>query len=191
MKKVICILFLFCFNYANAQDGTSINYDISRFGKKEPILKMRFIYNDSFAFCYYKSSIDVLKNEKVFSNKLVHHAIFTNKITSITYDEVDFAGKKGLVIKENSNFNWQTLPGTKKILGFECKCAFCISQKNDSTIIWYKEGIRNGLGFLYYNFNLGTPLEIFEYEYKYHYKATKIENGKYYFNLPKEKIFTW
>ena len=158
------------------------------------MFEMRFIYNDSFSFCYYKSDYDSkLEKTNIFSKKLIHHALFTDKKKMISYHEVNFGGQKGYFVDTISTSVWRLYPGTKNIMGYVCKGALNVSPNNDSTLVWYNEGLGNGIGHitltLHLKFNLGTPLEIFEKKNNIHLVAIRIDKGEYEFNLPKGDIF--
>ena len=189
MKKVICFLLMFTFLYANAQDGYSITYNKTLIGFESRIFEMRYVYNDTFSFCYFKhSSNNKLKKAKIFSKKLIHHAQFTDKKNMITYDIVNNDGKKGYFVDTISLSEWKAVMGTKIILGIECKGALKVSSENDSTLVWYNASLGDGLGVFHSNVNFGTPLEIFDQKNNSHFVAIKIEKGDFKFNLPKGEI---
>ena len=167
MKKLICFLLIFSFFSANAQKGYSINYDRTLLGYDNAMFQMRYIYNDSFSFCYYKSDNNFkLEKTKIFSKKLIHHALFTDKKNMVSYNESNYDGRIGYYVDTISLSEWKPYQGTIKIIGYECKGALNVTSKNDSTLVWYNEGLGNGIGLMTLtgtlNFNLGTPLEIFD-----------------------------
>ena len=189
MKKFIYFLLTLSFFSANAQKGYSINYDRTLLGYGNVMFQMRYVYNDSFSFCYYKSDYDSnLEKTNVFSKKLIHHALFTDKKSMICYNEVNYDGRKGYFVNIFTILEWKPYAGAKKILGYDCKGALNVSSNNDSTLVWYNDSLGNGIGLMTLNFSLGTPLEIFDQKNDIHFIATKIDKGDYEFNLPKGEI---
>ena len=194
MKKIISFLFILFSFFANAQKGTLITYKLDkRFyneGGNSKII-FRFIFNDSFAFCYHTiEGEDTLYETKIFSKNIKHHAYFTDKIKMIRFAEVNFK-TLGYNVDTVKIDEWKPISRTKRILGYVCKGVKNVSTKSGTTIIWYTTELGNGIGFTNLNFNLGIPLKVTLKKYNCHFKATIIEKGEYKFNLPKGEILKY
>ena len=55
--------------------------------------------------------------------------------------------------------NWSLLSGAKSILGYTCKAALNINEKNDSTLVWFTNELKYKNGFLFYYGVPGIVLE--------------------------------
>ncbi|MFC4261304.1 hypothetical protein ACFOWM_00310 [Ferruginibacter yonginensis] len=190
MKTFFVIIFLIISLSVKSQQGYAITF--KRAELTTNIIsknKFKFVYNDSFAFQYYYQGNDPLKKQHLYSKKLIHHSIFINRTSFLTYNEVD-ANIKLLIVDTIKPSTWMPTTTTKNILGYTCKGALQVSPTNDSTLIWYTDALGTGVGFLCLHFNLGQPLEVYDQRTNRYFLATTIEKGNYQFNLPKAPIYS-
>ncbi|MFC4261303.1 hypothetical protein ACFOWM_00305 [Ferruginibacter yonginensis] len=189
MRFFFAFLSLFVSVAVDAQEGYCITFnktDIPTGVYYSPSVK--FVYNDSFSFLYYYNlNNDYLKDSTLYSSKLIHHAVFTNKHKMKIYYESTTIGLPIIISDTIIPSAWKKINGTRNILGYEC---FGVKSKNKNIEIWYAEKLGNGVGFMFKNYNLGQPMEMFDYKNGIHYIATKIERGVFGFKLPEEKIVT-
>lgn len=57
---------------------------------------------------------------------------------------------------------WRFMNAEKKILGYTCKPALSINEKNDSILVWYTEELKYKKGFLFYFGIPGIVLEVYD-----------------------------
>lgn len=60
-------------------------------------------------------------------------------------------------------------------MGYDCKLAYCVSSKGDTTIAWYTNQIPAGYGFFDINNLPGAALELVLQKMQRHIVAYKIE----------------
>jgi GLPGLI family protein len=200
MRSVFSFILIFYTVTGLAQHGYSVTYryddryfPITFDGQKRslPALKDRLIFNDSLSFCYrIPDGGDPLRKKTIVGEKLVHHALIYNARTKYYYSEVAWPkGKQEYLISDTlKNENWLFYNDSKEILGFRCRPALRVSEKNDSTLVWFTDSIPKPFGpFMYLGFP-GLVLEVYEQQYGTHLIAAKIESGFYQVLMPKEGI---
>ena len=96
--------------------------------------------------------------------------------------------EKYLIEDSIKNENWLFFDDSKQILGFPCRPALFVNEKNDSTLIWFTDSIPKPAGpLMYFGFE-GLVLEISDQVRGWHIVATKIEKDIFGVTMPKQGI---
>ena len=152
-------------------------------------MRQKMIFNDSMAIIFVLND----NNEPwqpytdIIGDKLQHHGRFSNLITGESFEEVDWPVGDKFLIRDTTVWNWQLLPGIKKILHYSCRAAKYIDKNNDSVFVWYTNDLKFPKGSLDYNNVPGVVLEAFDNrQWKIHIKAKKIKEIKVHIVPPAE-----
>lgn len=182
----ILILITLC-NTSYCQNCFDIEYDI-RWKQSDYAGRSRFIFNDSFSYYYFKSEIDSLQFETVFSESVIHHSAFCDKKLNLEYVGVNYPAGNIYLIKQNiKKLNWQLYAETKVILGHICFKAVTKIYSRKITV-WYTKDLGVGNGLPYYAGLPGTILKIDDKSRNQRFDAVKITKGNYQFFLPEARI---
>lgn len=193
---VIFLLQILLTAVSYAQDGYSVIYKyddrvspITINGEKRilPGVSDRLVFNDSLSFWYrMPQGNDPFRKKITFGNKLIHHAILYNFNTNVFFSEVAWPkGKKFLIQDSIRNENWIFLNDVKEILGYRCRKALYVNEKNDSTLIWFTDSIPKPAGPLNYFGFPGLVLEVFDQVRGWHIVASKVQSGAFGVTMPK------
>jgi len=184
-----------------AQDGYSVMYSYdksympqtdSNSGMRRPDRKDRLICSDTLSFWYSlpDNGKDPFRNNMIFGEKLVHHALLFNSNSGFYFSEVAWPkGTTRYLIQDTiSNENWFFGNESKEILGYRCRPALRVTGNNDSTLVWFTDSIPIPAGpFIYFGFP-GLVLEVYDQVRSRHLIATAIVRGHYQVVMPKEGL---
>lgn len=155
-------------------NGVSQTYNVE-------LPKLRMFINDTIAqIHYFKNGYDPVKRKtKEIGDKLIHHGYFYDFKNRKYYSQCNLDKTlKYLVPIDTTEFkSWNFFPDQKAILGYKCKVAISVNDKNDSTLVWFTNELQCNNGFLFYYGIPGLVLEAYrQYEnMTVHYLAVKIE----------------
>lgn len=153
-----------------------------------PTMENRVVFADSLCFSYYTQGSDPMKKAKLYGEKLMHHAMLFNKNSDLVYSEVNWPSKKDkyLIVDTSKKFNWIFWDDTKLVLGYKCKPALMINEKNDSTLVWFTLEIPEPYGPVGFYGLPGLVLEVYDQRWNSNYIADRIEKGPFSVVFPKE-----
>lgn len=192
LSKFFCLISVFSF----AQKTLIIEYKQEHVGEKDvythsvngvaqtfniELSKVRMLLNDSFAqIHYFRNGYDpIRKKTKQVGDKLIHHGYFYDFINKEYYSQCNLDKTiKNLVPLDTTQYkSWNILDMQKIILGYTCKAALSINEKNDSTLVWFTNDLQFDNGFLFYYGVPGVVLESYDQRFKNttHFLAVKIE----------------
>lgn len=196
-RTIFLSLLLICAKGLLAQQGYSVIYQYNdrvapiTFNQEKRYLpgpKFRLVFDDSLSFYYYIPNGDPYKKKKIFGEKLLHHARIYNAVTNYYYDEVDWpkGAPQYLVTDTMKRETWAGYEDSKIILGYSCRPALYVSQKNDSTLVWFTDSIPKPFGPTGYLGFPGLVLEVYDQRSGQHITAKKIVSGDFRVVMPKE-----
>ncbi len=152
----------------------------------------KLVFSDSLSFFYsIAGAKDPLKGEEVYGSKLMHHAMLYNKNSDLVYSEVNgYPTKKDkyLVVDSSTKYDWIFLDDTKMLLGYKCKPALVVNEKNDSTLVWYTPEIPQPFGPMGLVGLPGLILEVYDQRYGIHMFAEWVEKGNFSVVFPTEGL---
>lgn len=154
--------------------------------------KVRMFVNDSMAqIHFFRNDYDPIKKKvKHIGDKLIHHGYFYDFANKKYYSQCNlYKNLKYLVPIDTTEFkNWSLLSGEKSILGYTCKAALNINEKNDSTLVWFTNELKYKNGFLFYYGVPGIVLESYAQgnNSTVHWYAETIEETAIQLLRPKE-----
>ncbi len=197
MKLFIVFIFLHLSFSSFSQGGYAVIYKrediyfpITFNGEKRkvPLNDNLLLFSDSFSLFYYVAAGNPLKKRKVFGEKLIHHALLYNKKTDIIYSEVNWPRKKNkyLIADTSAKFNWVFRDDMKLVLGYKCKPALMVNEKNDSTLVWFTPEIPEPFGPAGYFGLPGLVLEVFDQRSNLHLFADKLVKDSFSVVFPAE-----
>ena len=147
--------------------------------------RSRIVFNDSMSFAYGlgTSTYDPLKKSKNYGSKVIHHSVLSFKNSDICYRGVaNSTRKKSFFILDTlKKKDWTFTNGSKLIMGYKCKKAFCIKSGSDSLFAWYTDEIPLPFGPTRFRGLPGLVLETYEQTHNgvIHTTAIKIEKGDF------------
>jgi GLPGLI family protein len=197
MRSRIFIFLLIIAVRATAQSGYKVIYKrndqyfpVTLNGEKRRIPSMinKIVFADSLCFSYYIIDSDPLKKAKVFGNKLIHHALLYNKNNDIVYSEINWPSKKDkyLVMDSSKKYKWTFWDDTKLVLGYKCKPALTVNEKNDSILVWFTPEIPEPYGPDGFYGLPGLILEVYDQRWGIHTYADRLEKGSFSVVFPTE-----
>ena len=153
-----------------------------------PAMENRVVFNDSLCFSYYTHGRDPLKKANLYGGKLMHHAMLYNKNNDLVYSEVNWPSKKDkyLIVDTSKKFNWIFWDDIKLVLGYKCKPALMVNEKNDSTLVWFTPEIPEPYGPVGFYGLPGLVLEVYDQRWNSNYYADSIEKGPFSVVFPNE-----
>jgi GLPGLI family protein len=194
MRIRFIILFFFIVVVANAQTTLKIEYNHSTMlnhfnyntNQNQSFISqgesVRMLLNDSMAHIHnFREGLDPYKkNKKIFGKKLIHHGEFLDFKNLNYYSESNEAGFPScLIARDCSNIlKWKIAPeNTKVILGNKCIAAYGLTEKSDTTLVYFTSDLKFKKGFLFYEGIPGVVLESFVQlnGSVIHFEAVKIE----------------
>jgi GLPGLI family protein len=185
MKLLFLLIYLAVINDANSQNTYRIDYDYKMMlpninGQQlYNLYSTKLIYNDSASLFYYMgdtpADMDKLLKNDIIGNKLVHHALYYNLKNKTLYHQTAWPGKKRYLTPEPANSNWTLLNQKDTICYNECKVAYRVGKKNDTTMAWYVPSEKNGFGPSIYVGLPGVVLQVFDQLHGLIFTAIKIE----------------
>lgn len=151
-------------------------------------MEHKIVFTDSLCFSYYIPGSDPLKKATLYGEKLMHHAMLYNKNSNMVYSEVNWPSKKDkyLVADTSKKFNWIFWDDMKLVLGYKCKPALTINEKNDSTLVWFTPEIPEPYGPAGFYGLPGLILEVYDQRWNMNYFAEHIEKGFFSVVFPTE-----
>lgn len=173
MKSVITLIFLHFGFFSFSQQGYAVIYKrediyfpITFNGEKRKVSlnDNLLVFSDSLSLYHYVAGGNPLKKRKVFGEKLIHHALLYNKSCDSIYSEVNWPTKKDkyLIADTSAKFNWTFPEDMKLVLGYKCKPALTVNEKNDSTLVWFTPEIPEPFGPANYIGLPGLVLEVYD-----------------------------
>lgn len=153
-----------------------------------PSMENRIVFSDSLCFSYFTRGTDPMKKANLYGKKLIHHAILFNKNSDLVYSEVNWPSKKDkyLVVDTSTKFDWVFWDDIKLVMGYRCKPALMINEKNDSTLVWYTPDIPEPFGPVGFYGLPGLVLEVYDQRWNSNYIAVQIEKGPFSVVFPNE-----
>lgn len=157
----------------------SINGVTQTFNAELP--RLRMLINDSIAqIHFFRRGYDPIKKKtKQIGEKLIHHGNFYDFKNKQYYNQSSLDKSLKYLIPLDTTFfkKWDFLKNEKIILGYTCKAALSISDKNDSTLVWFTNDLKFNNGFLFYYGVPGVVLEAYNQGINatMHYWAIRVE----------------
>jgi len=183
---------------AIGQEAVSIVYEQEQFGSfriNHELVpyknKLRLLYNDSMAYHYYfLNNRDVLKKQKLFGVKFLHHSSYYKKQTGMIEYAVSkkVADDDYLVYDTANKIKWVMIESPKVIKGYHCEAALHVNERNDSLLVYYAPELAQPYGPATYNGLPGVILEVFDQRFGLHILAKKIEMGFFPIAYPEHFI---
>jgi GLPGLI family protein len=187
MRRIILFFFIAITQNICGQNGHNIEYAIN-WTNNDYEIKSHFVFNDSFAFYYFITSEDKLKDSINFGSLVINHAHFYDRKNNLIYYEVDYPLGNTYLIKDTiKEIIWNILPQTKIVLGYNCFKATA-KVKSRKVIVWFTKELGNGKGHPWYAGVPGVPLIVIDKNQKWEIKVLNIVEGNYFFNLPNVPI---
>ncbi len=187
MMKLFFLLFSWSMsNSANSQNTFRVDYD---YKMMLPVINgkqlfnqfsTKLIYNDTASLFYYMGDIpadkDKLMKSGFIGDKLIHHALYYNLRNKTLYHQTAWPGKKRHLTPEVVlNASWVLLDQKDTICNKECKMAYRINKKNDTTMVWYLPSEKHSFGPSIYVGLPGVVLQAFDQRYGLIFTAIKID----------------
>lgn len=154
--------------------------------------QLRMLINDSIVQIHFFSRYydPIKKKTKKIGEKLINHGNFYDLKYKKYYNQCSLNKTlKYLIPIDTTQYkSWNTLDMQKIILGYTCKAALSINEKNDSTLVWFTNDLSVKNGFLFYYGVPGVVLEAYNQGINatMHYWAIKIEETEIELFRPKE-----
>lgn len=185
---------LFFSSICLGQQGYSVSYTydpnyfpITFNGEKRqlPAAADRLVFNDSLSFWYRLGNGSPKKNG-VYGKKPYHHGIFSIRIPGLLYHVVAWPKNKPVLLIADTvrTEKWVYGNDIKMILGYRCRQALSVNEKNDSTLVWFTGEIPFPYGPAGYLGVPGLVLEVYDQQFGRHLFATKLEEGEFKVALP-------
>lgn len=202
MKQFFVFILLHLSVFSFAQGGYAVIYKrediyfpikINGEKRKVPLNDNLLVFSGSLSLYYYVAGGNPLKKRKVFGEKLIHHALLYNKTSDTVYSEVNWPRKKDkyLIADTSAKFNWIFPDDMKLVLGYKCKPALMVNEKNDSTLVWFTPEIPEPFGPAGYIGLPGLVLEVYDQRSNLHLFADRLVKDFFTVVFPSEgKIVT-
>lgn len=185
MKKLIWFLLFLSFAKVNAQKAYKITY------KYDPPIRdgrtVKLIITDTVSYQYYDlKGFAPKKSETVFGNKVYHHSNYYLPSDKSLYSTMGTDKKHSyMFIVKVPEHKWIPVTDTKIISGYLCKGMLSISEKGDSTLVFYTDKLSRYGSPVFDCYDIpGLILEVTDQSRGLVLTATKIEEGDYKIIFP-------
>lgn len=176
--------------YAVIYKRDDIYFPMTINGEKRvvPVNDNLLVFSDTLSIYHFIEGGNPLKKKKVFGEKLIHHALLYNKNSDSIYSEVNWPSLKNkyLIADTLVKYDWRFSSDTKQILGYTCKSALIITEKNDSVLIWFAPEIKEPFGPANYMGLPGLVLEVYDQRSNLHLFAHKLVRDNFIVVFPSE-----
>jgi GLPGLI family protein len=185
MKLLASCIFFCCINVTVNCQVTEVVYKRKILGEENTFfeqMRYRLLFNDTMAFSHYCLHDKELNMEfkKIVKSSHVHHSTISfskNDDTAYSISTIYSKVKKPWMHPYFSALKVVEYKDKQKdILGYSCKEALTVNNRNDSILIFYTEAIRKPYGPNGFNFAHGLVLEAVELKRRVHTFATSVRN---------------